>query len=279
MTVADVIDLEHDEMGFATSGTLRRLDQVAAAAGLDVRRVWQSVDEALTRQLMAEQRQYQAEAKGAPLSRWATLFSADVGFAADGRAYLYENLLMPNWKRAGYFWHEAVDRAGAIGIYSGQMLAMANLLMQSEVDAFHARLLSPLGLEPSVQKEVQEFLRTQGLASFLGFRRTWPTPPRAPAHTFHDKVADARDVAFARLLNEHKLLLSGMDVLSTEQPRRDAWGGPSANPAERHSPRWPVGNGVLWDYPSGSGRGNQCDDTPQILEGWRLQAAARARAA
>ena len=34
MTVADVIDYEHDEMGFATSGTLRRLEHVAAAAGL-----------------------------------------------------------------------------------------------------------------------------------------------------------------------------------------------------------------------------------------------------
>ena len=111
MTVADVNDLDNDEMGFATSGTLRRLEHVAAAAGFEPRRIWQNVDEALTRQFIAEQRRFQAEANGAPLSRWATLFSADVGFAADGRAYLYENLLMPNWKRPGYFWHEAVDRA------------------------------------------------------------------------------------------------------------------------------------------------------------------------
>ena len=101
LTVADVFDTEHDERGFATSGTLRRLDHVAKAAGLDPRRVWQNVDEALIRQFIAEQRAYQNEAKGAPLARWATLFSADVGFAADGTAYLYENLLMPQWKRPG----------------------------------------------------------------------------------------------------------------------------------------------------------------------------------
>ena len=74
---------------------------MAKAAGLDPRRVWQNVDEALIRQFIAEQRAYQNEAKGAPLARWATLFSADVGFAADGTAYLYENLLMPQWKRPG----------------------------------------------------------------------------------------------------------------------------------------------------------------------------------
>ena len=278
MTVADVIDHEHDEKGFATSGTLRRLDHVAAAAGLDVRRVWQSADEALIRQFVAEQRRFQAESKGAPLSRWATLFSADVGFAADGRAYLYENLLMPNWKRPGYYWHEAVDRADAIGIYSGQMLAMAPLLMAPEADMFHAQLLAPLGLAETAKKEASDFLRTQGLASFLGFRRTWPTPPRAPAHSL-DAVADERDVTFARMLNQHRLLLGGMDVLSAERANSDAWGGTSANPAERSAPRWPVGRGVLWSTPSGPGRGNKCDDTPRILESWAEEARARARTA
>jgi len=277
MTVADVFDLENDERGFATTGTLRRLDHVAAAAGLDPRRVWQNVDEALIREMVAEQRAYQKESNGAPLTRWNTLFSADVGFAADGRAYLYENLLQPNWKRPGYFWHEAVDRAGAIGIYSGQMLAMANILMDPEADEFHARLTAPLGLESSAEKEVRAFLKTQGLASTLGYRRTWPTPPRTPSRSF-DEIADSRDVKFARLLNEHRLMLSGMDVLSSElAPRKDLWGGPVANPSERGPSRWPVGKGNLWDMPTGPGRGHVCDDTPKILEGYQSRSTSNLR--
>ena len=277
MTVADVFDQEHDERGFATSGTLRRLDHVASAAGLDPRRVWQNVDDALIREMIAEQRAFQKQSKGAPLSRWNTLFSADVGFAADGRAYLYENLLQPNWKRPGYFWHEAVDRAGAIGIYSGQMLSMANILMESGSDEFHSKLLGQLGLEASAEKEVRAFLKTQGLASTLGYRRTWPTPPRAPARSF-DKIADERDVAFARLLNEKKLLLSGMDVLSPEgSTRSDLWGGPVANPSQRGPARWPVGNGNLWNTPTGAGRGHVCDDTKKILENYKAQEEERRR--
>ena len=275
LTVADIIDLEDDERGFSTSGTLRRLDHVAAANGLNPRRVWQSVDEALIRNFVQEQRMYQAKAKGAPLSRWATLFSADVGFSADGRAYLYENLLMPNWKRPGYFWHEAVDRAGGIGIYSGQMLAMAPLLVDTAADRFHEGVVKPLSLAPEKEKEVLGFLRTQGFASALGFRRTWPTPARAPAHNL-DAIADPRDVSFARLLNEHKLLLSRMDVLSAGgNTDDDLWGGPSADPAKRGSPRWPVGKGTLWDAPSGYGRGNVCDDTPRILEEYKRQRRQR----
>ena len=275
MTVADVFDVEHDERGFATSGTLRRLDHVAEAAGLDPKRVWQNVDEALIREMIAEQRYYQSEAAGAPLSRWATVFSADVGFAADGRAYLYENLLMPNWKRPGYFWHEAVDRAGAVGIYSGQMLAMANLLMDDAVDEFHSRVLKPLSLEAQAEQEARTFLRTQGFASTLGYRRTWPTPPRTADRSF-DKVADARDVAFAKLLNENKLLLQGMDVLSPDgSVKADVFGGPTANLLERTTPRWPVGKGVLWNSPTGVGRGAACRDTPAILAAYKAQAEGR----
>ena len=272
LTVADVFDIENDEAGFATGGTLKRLEQVATAAGLDPRRVWQSAEEAIIRSLMAEQRSYQREAQGAPLSRWATLFSTDVGFAADGRAYLYENLLMPNWKRPGYFWHEAVDRAQNIGIYSGQMLAMAPLLMKPDVNTFHSQLLAPLGLGKVEAREVIEFLRTQGLASELGFRRTWPSLPRAHAHSF-DAIADSRDIAFAKLLNKHRLLLPQLDVLSHESTPEDLWGGTSADPSRRWKPHWPVGNGVLWDVPTGMNRGVTCDDTPRILAGYAKQAA------
>ena len=37
-----------------------------------------------------------------------------------------------------------------------------------------------------------------------------------------------------------------------------------------------VGHGVLWDNPSGHGRGAVCDDTQRILEGYKAQAEARA---
>merc|ERR1711988_1304432 len=91
---------------------------------------------------------------------------------------------------------------------------MAPLLMSPKADSFHARLLKPLGLEESAEKEVRNLLLTQGLGAYLGFRRTWPTPQRSPARSL-DAIADERDVAFARLLNEHKLLLAEMDVLSS----------------------------------------------------------------
>ena len=275
LTVADVFDTEHDEMGFATSGTLRRLDHVATAAGLQPRRLWQGVDEALIREFIVEQRRYQEEAKGAPLSRWSTLFSADVGFAADGRAYMYENLLMPNWKRPGYFWHEAVDRGSAIGIYSGQALAMADVLLKSEADAFHRQLLSSIkDLDGASERKLLAFLRTQGLASALGFRRTWPTPTRAPSHSF-DGLAEASDVEFSRLLNKHKLLLPSMDVLSSERSRTDAWGGPTAKVSELTVPKWPIGDGILFSKPSGRGRGNVCMDSTDIVNAYDAQAADR----
>ena len=274
LTVADVFDIEHDEKGFATSGTLRKLDHVASDAGLEPRRVWQSVDEALIREFIAEQRYYQKQAAGSPLSRWATIFSADVGFTADGRAYLYENLLMPNWKRPGYFWHEAVDRASAVGIYSSQALAMSKLLVHDEIDAIHRRIIGSLQVDAATEHDVLEFLRTQGLASVMGYRRTWPSPQRSAAHS-SDGLADARDLSFARLLREYSLLMPGMDVLSIETPKVDLWGGHSPRGSASMVPRWPMGNGVLFGKPSGKGRGDVCIDTPDILAAYDEQAAAR----
>ena len=278
LTVADVFDIDHDERGFATSGTLRRLDHVVERAGLQPKRVWQSVDEALIREFIVEQRRFQREANGAPLSRWSTLFSADVGFAADGRAYLYENLLMPNWKRAGYFWHEAVDRAGAIGIYSGMTLAMAPLLVDRAADDFHHGVINAslgehaqqMGSRPN-ERDLLTFLRTQGFASVLGFRRTWPTPARAKPHAM-EWLADERDRTFAKQLNDLNLLLPGLDVLSANPPAVDAWGGVAAKPSERSTPRWPVGNGRLFGAPNGPGRGQRCSDSDAIVAAYDAQA-------
>lgn len=82
-------------------------------------------DDVLLREMATEQKNFQRNAaaaehrlqhrgpknsKTSQLSRWATLFTADVGFAADGRAYLYETLLQPSWfKERSRF---PVDRGG-----------------------------------------------------------------------------------------------------------------------------------------------------------------------
>ena len=125
---------------------------------------------------------------------------------------------------------------------------------------------------PEKEKEVLGFLRTQGFASALGFRRTWPTPARAPAHN----LARLPILVTCHLpgLNEHSLL-SAWTCSAGGNTDDDLWGGPSADPAKRGSPRWPVGKGTLWDAPSGYGRGNVCDDTPRILEEYKRQRRQR----
>ena len=115
----------------------------------------------------------------------------------------------------------------------------------------------------------------------------WPAPPRAPERPSFNGVLDTRDVAFARHLHERGLLLPGMDVddddaLGGAGLTSDAWGGTSANPAARGTPRWPVGNGRLFAPPNpklGNGRGEKCVESPRIVEEWRLQAEVRREAA
>ena len=155
------------------------------------------------------------------------------------------------------------------------MLAMAHVLMQPGVDTYHQGLLSQLGVPKEVERELLRFLRTQGLASYLGFRRTWPAPRSEAAL---DGIPDERDAAFSRMVNKHNLLLSKMDrltVWSSALVHPDAWGGTSSNPVLRGIPRWPVGNGTLFDFPKGPGRGTVCDDSAHILQGWLEQAKSR----
>ena len=173
-SVADVVDSDHDEQGFATGGTLRRLEHAAASAGVDTSQLWQSVDDVLLREMATEQKNFQRNAaaagnrlqhrgpknsKTSQLSRWATLFTADVGFAADGRAYLYETLLQPSWKAPGFQWTEAADRE-KLGIYSSLMLAMAPIMLQPAADEYHKSLLAPLNLSTSAKEEARFFLHT-----------------------------------------------------------------------------------------------------------------------
>ena len=161
-SVADVVDSDHDEQGFATGGTLRRLEHAAASAGVDTSQLWRSVDDVLLREMATEQKNFQRNAAAAEhrlqhrgpqnsktsqqfisqLSRWATLFTADVGFAADGRAYLYETLLQPSWKGPGFQWTEAADRE-KLGIYSSLMLAMAPMMLHPAADE-HTSAVPPI---------------------------------------------------------------------------------------------------------------------------------------
>ena len=62
-SVAETLDTAHGERGFATTGTLRRLDVVAEQAGLPPAALWRSVDEVVTRYLLQQQRDWLAEAR------------------------------------------------------------------------------------------------------------------------------------------------------------------------------------------------------------------------
>tara|TARA_B100000795_G_scaffold208726_1_gene162205 strand:+ start:1447 stop:2619 length:1173 start_codon:yes stop_codon:yes gene_type:complete len=290
-SIADVVDSDHDEQGFATGGTLRRLEHVAASAGVDTRQLWQSVDDVLLREMATEQKHFQRNAAAAKhrglrnsqksqqftdqLSRWATPFTADVGFAADGRAYLFETLLQPSWKGPGFQWTEAADRE-KLGIYSSLMLAMAPMMLHPAADEHHKRLLAPLNLPTSAQEETRFFLHTQGLASTLGFRRAWPAPPRFAAQEPLTGILDERDERFAAMLHAQGLLLPGMQGHS-DSAQPDLWGGPTSNPAARTAPRWPVGNGTLYSQPNPkfSTRGTKCVETPRIVQEWHRTRSAR----
>jgi len=275
-SVAGVVDLEHDEQGFATGGTLRRLEHVAASAGVDAWQLWQSVDDVLLREMATEQKHFQRDAaaaehggeRGGHLSRWATPFTADVGFAADGRAYLYETLLQPSWKGPGFQWTEAADRE-KLGIYSSLLLAMAPMMLHPAADEHHKRLLAPLDLSTSAKEEARLFLHTQGLASTLGFRRAWPAPPRSAAQGPLAGIIDERDERFAAMLCAQGLLLPGMRGHS-ESAHPDLWGGPTADPAARATPRWQAGNGTLYSEPNPkfATRDTKCADTPRIVQEW-----------
>ena len=282
-SVADVVDSDHDEQGFATGGTLRRLEHAPASAGVDTSQLWQSVDDVLLREMATEQKNFQRNAaaagnrlqhrgpknsKTSQLSRWATLFTADVGFAADGRAYLYETLLQPSWKAPGFQWTEAADRE-KLGIYSSLMLAMAPMMLQPAADEHHKRLLAPLNLSTSAKEEARFFLHTQGLASTLGFRRAWPAPPRSAAQEPLTGILNERDERFAAMLYAQGLLLPGMQGHS-DSAQPDLWGGPTANPAARTAPRWQVGNGTLYSQPNPkfATRGTKCVETTRIVQEW-----------
>ena len=236
--VAENVDAAHDEAGFATAGTHRRLEHAAEAMGLDPRALWRSADDALTRQLAAEQSRFQSEKGAKTLSRWATPFCADLAFTADGRAYLYENHLFPTWKRPGYFHAIAVDRGNNLGAYSALALGMSRLLVDgTAASALHKQVVAPLRMAREQEDEALDFLETQGAAAALGFRRAWPSEAPDPVL---EKVLDGRDVEFGRRLAAAGLLLLSLDA-RTEAPaagrQGDLWGGPSAAPGPS---RWAV---------------------------------------
>ena len=258
--VAENVDAAHDEAGFATAGTLRRLEHAAVAAGLDPRALWRSADDALTRQLAAEQARFQSEKGAKALSRWATPFCADLAFTADGRAYLYENHLFPTWKRPGYFHAIAVDRGNNLGAYSALALGMSRLLVDgTAASALHRKVVAPLRMAREQEDEALDFLETQGAAAALGFRRAWPAEAPDPVL---EKVLDGRDVEFGRRLAARATCGAGR----RRRPARRA--GPSARaPAARRCARQPAAEPAQW-----------CDEQPKIEAEWAAQAAARAAA-
>tara|TARA_B110001452_G_scaffold103513_1_gene85912 strand:- start:297 stop:3341 length:3045 start_codon:yes stop_codon:yes gene_type:complete len=209
-TVADTLDLEHDQRGFATTGSLRKMDHIATDHGIDPRVLRRSMDEAITRYLVMMQKYYQAEADGKRLSRWNTPMAIDVAFGADGRAYVYEGHLVPNWKRAGHFFQPFMDREYAWGAYSPLLLAASHLLVSPALEKRHEQLLGDRVAEAD-RPQLLEFLRDQGVASALGFRRAWPSP----RHTEAARYASKEDQRFAAQVEELGLLLPGIDALES----------------------------------------------------------------
>ena len=251
-TVADTLDLEHDQAGFATTGTLRKMDHIARSHNIEPRVLKRSMDETITRYLMMMQRSYQEASPGKPLSRWHTPMAIDVAFGADGQAYVYEGHLVPNWKRANHFWQPVMDREYALGAYAPLLLAASHMLVAPALDERHRALLGGPRVADADRPQLLEFLRDQGVASVLGFRRAWPSPRHAAAASY----AAPRDVRFAELVSQLGLLLPGIDAEEPPTP-------PSADLLERGF--WPF-RGKL--YTNDTTPTLKCEEARRVLSSW-----------
>ena len=263
-TAGDTVDFEHGERGFATSGTLRKLEHIARDAGFTPGELWRSVDDVTSRYLMQQQRAFFEEHNASAsegntgahhnnaMPLWNTPFSMDVAFASDGNAFIYDTHLAPTWKRPGHWRHPAIDRDNALGTYSALLLASSRLLLDKKVEARHRALLgedaTPLLLD---------FMRDQGLASLVGMRRAWPSPRHAAAARY----ASDQDLRFAAQLEQLGLLLPSLDALTDNGPGR-----PGAPGDVCETPFWPF-EGVLWKSQAQSAP-PLCEDAPRILQSW-----------
>ena len=258
-TVADALDVEHNERGFATTGTHLKVEQIARQNGIAPGVLWRNADEAIVRYLMKQEDAFITGANGSTLSRWHSPFSVDVAFSADGKAWVYDSHLLPTWKRQGHWRNRLVDRANALGFYASMMLAMSHTLMSTEaVDQLHRTLLpTDLPTDGLVSKtRVLEFLRDQGIASVLGFRRAWPSP----RHARLERVASSENRVFARTVHELGLLLPSLDSVLTgshARRRKDLL-------LDESTPIWPF-SGLLY---SNHSKPAMCEDFERVRQGW-----------
>ena len=246
--MGDTLDTAHGEAGFSTTGTFATIDHVARRARLAPSTIWKNVDDTLVRSFMADQENFLTGASGASLSRWNTPFVADVGLGASGTAHLYEvDLRGPAWKSAGHYPHAHVDRSNALGIYGSLALSMGEVLMKASIDEHHRTIIRrSLGRLTSLGKKLDvrlvslmakpaasggtkdaagttlllDFLRDQGLAAALGFRRAWPSMRQSA----FEKIAAGSDLKFARALQDLDVLLPSLDAESPQKPPSQAWG-------------------------------------------------------
>ena len=211
LQVADRLDTEHSERGFATTGTLRKVEQIARQNGIAPGVLWRNADDAIVRFLMMQQRAFAQEANGSSLSRWQSPFSVDVAFGSDGKAWVYDSHMLPTWKRPAHWRQWLVDRGNALGLYASMMLGMSHVLTPvDEVDKLHRPFLPSLGTDARISAPLLlEFMRDQGFASVLGFRRAWPSTQSSRL----ERVASPQDAEFAALLERFGLLLPSVDAL------------------------------------------------------------------
>ena len=79
-----------------------------------------------------------------------------------------------------------------------------------EVDKLHRPFLPSLGTDARISAPLLlEFMRDQGFASVLGFRRAWPSTQSSRL----ERVASPQDAEFAALLERFGLLLPSVDAL------------------------------------------------------------------
>jgi hypothetical protein len=183
----DVSDYPAEEM-FATTGSFRKFGRILSAAGLDERRVMESLDRAIVNSIVtlyaacnrtdssdASSVRYNEEVCG----RTAFFFNVDAVAMSDGRVYLYEMHTAPSLKvsmaHPSLTERTATNSVGALILAAAEPVLVGHPSLRSEVkhDYFKACARED---EP----RVATWNAVWNLAQALGFRRAFPRARFAP---------------------------------------------------------------------------------------------------
>ena len=155
--------------GFQTAGGLDLMERIARENGLDVARVWEHLDGAVTSYVLAHAHLVDRRVDAS----WWSPFNADIGMRSDGSAVVYEMHYAPPYKSPGHN-RAAIDTSIALGAYG--VLALPLLCVRRRGD--------------------ERTERTRSCAASLGVRRI---DPRADAEGDSPRPWE-RERALIRLL-------------------------------------------------------------------------------